>query len=249
MNKRIYLLLGTVAIVGIGVLVWKGVNPPKDSVEGTIGAANRSQSEQITGADVVLDPTQMNDIIQSDVFHRLARNPEFKKIVANENFKSIVAREEFSRLVRTQEFLALVSREDFNKFATSGELGKLALTPAEYDRRYTWNEPLDPVDLSKTSKAVVEHEKQHQAATEYLKSMKVPIEYEALTKSSEWQKLVNDNPDFAKLILNPSFSKAFTASPEMAKIITSSDFQKLVGTDMGARVLAAPELAAKALEY
>jgi hypothetical protein len=234
--------------------VWKGVIPPRAGVEGTIGVANRYQSEQISGADVVLDPAQLNDIIQSDVFHRLAKNPEFKKIVADDNFKSIVASEEFSRLVKNQEFLTLVQRDDFNKFASSGELGKLALTPVEYEKRF--NAPVEyekranaPVEYEKRANAPVEYEKRQAVAVEYMKNVKVPVEYQALANSSEWKKLTSENPDFAQMILNPSFAKAINSSPEMAKILTSGDFQKLISTDLGARPLAAPEMAAKVLEY
>jgi len=98
MNKRIVALFGAVAVVGVGVLVWTGVIPPKTGVEGTIGVANRYQTEQISGSDVVLSDSELNDVLQSDVFHRLVTNPEFRKTVTSENFKSLVASEEFNRL-------------------------------------------------------------------------------------------------------------------------------------------------------
>jgi hypothetical protein len=134
MNKRIGALFGVVAVVGVGVLVWTGVLPPKVGVEGTIGVANRYQAEQISGNDVVLEPSELNDVLQSDVFHRLATNAEFRKVVTNENFKAFVASEEFSRLAKNQEFLSLVQRDDFQKFASTGELGKLANVPVAYEK-------------------------------------------------------------------------------------------------------------------
>ena len=246
MNKRLFGLFGVVAAVGVGVLVWKGVIPPKNGAQGTIGVANRYQSEQIAASDVAIDPTALNDLLQSDVIHRLAKDPEFKKVVTSESFKSLAASGEFQRLVKSDDFLALIRRADFNKFATSGAL-------AEFGNSGIYHEGTHVADAGKTTQVAhdeemnkgihVAHDEQMNktvAAVDWNK-VSLPKEYEKVAKSPEFQKLLTTNPDFAKVITTESFAKTLAASPEFGKIIASADFQKVMSTDLGAKALATPE--------
>jgi chromatin remodeling complex protein RSC6 len=233
MNKRGFVLLGVIAAAGIGGLVWKGVIPPKSGVQGSIGAATRYQSEQIANSDVVVDPTALNDLLQSDVIHRLAKDPEFRKMVTSESFKSLAASGEFQRLAKSEDFLSLIRKPEFNKFATSGalaEFGKGALVAH------------DEQQMNKGALVARDEQQANKIATIDWNKVNLPKEYEKIAKSAEFQKLATTSPDFAKLITTESFAKALTASPDLAKVVGSGDFQKLISTDVGAKALASPEL-------
>ena len=58
MNRKLYVILGSVVVAGvIGFVALRGGYPPKSNVEGAIGGANRYESAQISSNDVVLkDP-------------------------------------------------------------------------------------------------------------------------------------------------------------------------------------------------
>lgn len=100
MNKRNVVILGTLLVAAVvGVLYWKGIYPPRTGVEGTIGAANRYQSQQITDSDVVLKDQAVQTFIQSDTFRKLAANPEFQKTAENAVFEAMMASESWRRWV------------------------------------------------------------------------------------------------------------------------------------------------------
>ena len=111
--------VGAVVAVGIGIAFATGLIPPKSGMEGTIGVAQRVQTDQIAAGDVAIDPAALNDIIQSDVVHRLAKDPEFRKVVADQSFKNTVAAGEFQRLLKSEDFLALLRQPEFAKAMTA----------------------------------------------------------------------------------------------------------------------------------
>ncbi len=76
---RIIVGVVVVAVAGIAVAHFAGVFPPKSGLEGTIGAAKRYQTTQITDKDVALQDPQVQALLQSDVFQKVVSNPEFRK--------------------------------------------------------------------------------------------------------------------------------------------------------------------------
>src|SRR4249920_1330522 len=87
MNKRNVVILGTLLVAAVvGFVYWKGIYPPRTGVEGTIGAANRYQSQQISDNDVVLKDEAVQAFLQSDTFRKIAANPEFGRLSAEAAF-------------------------------------------------------------------------------------------------------------------------------------------------------------------
>jgi len=78
-RRGIILGLAGVGVVGLAVAHMAGIFPPKSGLEGTIGAAKRYASRQISDRDVKLTDQQLQAFVQSDLFHKLATNAEFKK--------------------------------------------------------------------------------------------------------------------------------------------------------------------------
>ena len=270
MNKRVFGIFGVVVAVGIGIAVSTGLFPPKKDMVGTIGAAKRATTEQISTGDVAIDPAALNDLMQSDVVHRLVKDPEFKKAIASENFRNLVASGEFQRLVKSSDFVSLVSRPEFGKLSTTGEWSKVsvaldaarggmymskatATTEASKTSKATAGGELDKTakattELEKTSKASAggELDKTAKAASDYAKvdwgKAKLSADAEKIVKSPEFEKLINASPDFGKLITSSDFAKTYLASPDFGKLLTSGDFLKVATTEVGAKALASPEL-------
>lgn len=251
MNKRVFAIFGVVVAVGVGALIWKGVIPPKNGVEGTIGVANRYQTQQISNNDVAIDPSALNDLLQSDVVHRLAKDPEFRKMVTSESYKSLVATGEFQRLSKDTDFLNLIGRAEFAKFATSGEMAKVT-TAIEAQKTGVYKAEMErsktATELDKAATTVSGSSKGSDTGGSTLTptidwgKVNVAKEYEAIAKSAEFQKLTTASADFAKIAKSGELSKALTAAPELGKVIKSADYQKVIASEYGAKALASPEL-------
>src|SRR5215831_16371808 len=69
-------------VAGIAFLGWRGMlrYPPKNT-EGSIGAAKRYQTSQISESDVELNDPQTQAFLQTDLFHRMQTDAEFRKAV------------------------------------------------------------------------------------------------------------------------------------------------------------------------
>ena len=86
-----FLWIGIGAAVLAAAFYFSGVIPPKEDVTGTIGAAKKYQSEQITAEDVKLDENAVQEWMQSDEFDRLVNDPETKKIIKSKEFQQGLA--------------------------------------------------------------------------------------------------------------------------------------------------------------
>ncbi len=93
-NKRMLIVAGAVVVIAaaIGFAAWTGLYPPKDGVEGAIGAANRYQAQQIGAGDVSLEDSRIQAFLQTDTFHKIATNAQFRKLVRNQHFQELAKR-------------------------------------------------------------------------------------------------------------------------------------------------------------
>jgi len=127
-NKRIIVGVGLVAAVGVVFAFWSGLVPPKSGLEGTIGAAERYQSGQITDKDVVLQDQELQAMLQSDVFHKLQTDPAYAA-----GFRTIIASKAFEEASKTGNFTELDKKveAEFAKRKVSIEGAKANLAEAE----------------------------------------------------------------------------------------------------------------------
>lgn len=117
-TKRIVIGLGVVIAIALGIASFTGVIPPKNGVMGTIGAAKRYQTTQISAGDVTLTDAEMQDLLQSDVFHQLVTDANFREVMRtqSESFRSVLMDKQFRDLMGKQGF-AEVMRSDLFKTA------------------------------------------------------------------------------------------------------------------------------------
>jgi hypothetical protein len=101
MANKTWILTGAVVIAAVvAFLAIRGNRVGTPGTEGTIGAANRYQSEQITGADVSLDDPTMASFIQSDTFRKLASSAEFRQAIKSEDFQQALRSEPLLALLQ-----------------------------------------------------------------------------------------------------------------------------------------------------
>lgn len=89
-NKK-WILGGAVALAAIVAVIALRNPGANNNAQGTIGAANRYHSEQVTAADVTLDDPALASFIQSDTFRKLAASDAFREAAKSDAFNRVVS--------------------------------------------------------------------------------------------------------------------------------------------------------------
>jgi len=151
-TKRTAIIVAFVAVAAVvGFVALRGNWPPGQGTEAAIGAANRYQSDQIAAGDVQLQDAEIQAFLQSDVFHKLATNPEFRNIVKEQSFRDVAADQAYQAIVANKdqasslankEFanylvqpatVALVTSEAFSKVTSECNMSEVLRTPKFYE--------------------------------------------------------------------------------------------------------------------
>jgi hypothetical protein len=116
-NKKAVISVGILAVaVVVGFVALRGTWPPGQGTEGAIGAANRYSSTQITDNDVKLQDAEIQAFIQSDVFHKIATNPEFRKLVTEQSFRDVAANKSYQSIVENKDQAQSLANKDFANY-------------------------------------------------------------------------------------------------------------------------------------
>src|ERR1051325_2370882 len=89
-KKVLWSVMGAAAAVLI-VLKMAGYPPASDATEGTIGAAQRYQAQQISDSDVKLTDADLQKLLQSDAFHALMSDKAARQALANKDVQKALA--------------------------------------------------------------------------------------------------------------------------------------------------------------
>ena len=89
-KKVLWSVMGAAAAVLI-VLKLAGYPPPSEGTEGTIGAAQRYQSQQIADGDVKVTDAGLQKFMQSDAFHKLINDKAARQALANKDVQKALA--------------------------------------------------------------------------------------------------------------------------------------------------------------
>ena len=112
-GKRILFAIAAVAIFAVGYFAVKGYPPVDKGAEGTIGAAQRYQSEQIKTGDVVLKDKELQEVLQSDAYNKLTKDPEARKAITSDAFKAAMANDSFRAALANDSFRAALAKDAF----------------------------------------------------------------------------------------------------------------------------------------
>jgi hypothetical protein len=142
-------ILGIAVILGFVAL--RGIKVPPEGTEGTIGAANRYQTDQISAKDVQLQDAEIQAFLQSDTFHRLATNPQFRNVIKEQSFREVAGTQAYQTLMENKDqaqslankqfvqylvqpsTVAMVTSEAFVKVASESNLSELLQTPGFFE--------------------------------------------------------------------------------------------------------------------
>ena len=126
--KRNTVVIGAVAFaVAFAVAASRGLFGYPPNTSGTIGAAKRYQSGQVTNGDVQLTDSQLQSFMQSDLFHKMQVNPEFRKAV-EAGLAKAVAKGDLGVLAKEGDALGRVSSDPgFVALSGKPEFGKLLI--------------------------------------------------------------------------------------------------------------------------
>lgn len=89
-KKVLWSVMGAAAAVLI-VLKMAGYPPASEGTEGTVGAAQRYQSQQISDADVKVNDAELQKFLQSDAFHKLVSDKAARQALASKDVQKALA--------------------------------------------------------------------------------------------------------------------------------------------------------------
>src|SRR5262245_19242734 len=101
MNKRTAVIAVVVLVGAVVAYVALRGYPPTGNTQGTIGAAQKYQAQQISEKDVHLSDADVQAFLQSDTFHKMATNPEFRQEVKNGDVGRLLSNPAFAKLMKT----------------------------------------------------------------------------------------------------------------------------------------------------
>jgi hypothetical protein len=119
-TKKVLLGVAAAAAIAIGYFAINGYPPVGPGTEGTVGAARKYQSEQISGKDVVLQDTELQQVLQSDALRKLLADKETRALLMSPAFDQAVT------AARARALLEAAGRDE----AMTRSLGAAAANPA-----------------------------------------------------------------------------------------------------------------------
>src|SRR4051795_11392903 len=88
-NRRMILTSAAVIAVGIGAYGLGRVYPPLGPSQGTVAPAERYVSSQVGEADVTLGDTAVPELMQTDAFELMVKDPSFRALAASPGFQAL----------------------------------------------------------------------------------------------------------------------------------------------------------------
>ena len=129
-NKKAVIAVGALAVAVVaGFISLRGTWPPGQGTEGAIGAANRYSSTQITADDVKLQDADIQAFIQSDVFHKIATNPEFRRMINEQSFRDVAPSAAYQAIVENKAQAQSLANKEFANYLV--QPGTVALVTSE----------------------------------------------------------------------------------------------------------------------
>jgi hypothetical protein len=114
MAKKVLIGLAAMAAVGLAV-AYIGGFPPADRTEGTIGAAQRYQAEQITKSDVKVGDATLQAFLQTDIFDKLAHDKRARTALANPAVQQALASPAIAQALADQSIQQALASPEFQQ--------------------------------------------------------------------------------------------------------------------------------------
>jgi hypothetical protein len=225
--------VGVVAVAAIAYFAVAGWPPTGEKVDqnvgGTIGAAQRYTSSQMKTEDVAVNESEIQALMQSDVFHKMINNEDFRKAVLAEQWKTIAADPATLGLLATPEAQAFFADETNRQLIEQGgfarsdiEAGARALIENANYRALIFDETARAVMQGETFKTLVaEAQKAGWTAEEFQKQLVENARLNAeLSRSIAYKTLMEDAQGraFAEMALRPEIGKVLADASALQKL-------------------------------
>lgn len=179
-TKRWIVGVGAVVALALVVAVWKGAFPPQGGMEGAIGAAKRYQSEQLAAGDVALTDSDIQDLLQSDLFHQIVTDASFREMYMkqSEALRTVLTDARFRDLVGKQGFAEVMKSDVFRQAVEQNRYELLQkASVADFQKSRLSSEPtLDKASTVEAGKRVEVSRAQLAQAREELNKTEVAYE-------------------------------------------------------------------------
>src|SRR3954469_8769655 len=90
-NRRMILTSAAVIAVGLGAYGLGRVYPPLGPTAGTITPADRYVSSQVGEGDVTLGDTAVPELMQTDAFELMVKDPQFRALAGTPGFQVLAS--------------------------------------------------------------------------------------------------------------------------------------------------------------
>ena len=90
-NRKMILTTAGVLVVGLGAYGLGRVYPPLGPSSGTIAPAERYVNPQISDKDVTLGDTAVPELMQTDAFELMVKDPSFRALAASPGFQALAS--------------------------------------------------------------------------------------------------------------------------------------------------------------
>ena len=90
-NRKYMISVAAVALVAVGAYGVGRVYPPLGPTAGTITPAERYVSSQVGEGDVTLGDTSVAELMQTDVFELMVKDPDFRSLAASPGFQVLAS--------------------------------------------------------------------------------------------------------------------------------------------------------------
>jgi hypothetical protein len=237
-NNRILVVGGILVVAVIAALYATKTFPPRQGVEGAIGAANRYQSEQISEADVALKDPEIQAFLQTDLFHKIATNADFANALKDGDWGKFVTRDDMKSKFGDAALAKVFESDMLMKTGTGDEWKQVAS-----DQAYrTLSENARFQDLLADGGFAGLARK-----TEFAKAMVDPAVQKALAESdlstvkAQADFLKQLAPEYAVLKADAALA-TYLADPAVVRIFQDNNFGKLMTDGALAKALNRDEM-------
>jgi len=117
-NRKMFITGAAILAVGVGAYGLGRVYPPLGPSAGTVGPAERYVNSQVSDKDVTLGDTSVPELMQSDAFEAMVKDPSFRKLARDPEFQTLAQNPAALSALAANATIFKAIAEDPNRFAT-----------------------------------------------------------------------------------------------------------------------------------
>ena len=146
-RNRIGILTAVVVVAAVLVIIAVRSQTPKGGAQGTIGAAQRYDAQQMGSGDVQLTDAEVQAFLQSDTFHKIAVDPTFRAAVKSGDIAKLASSNAYRELMKNNDqFAVMLTQTAFLNTAANHDFQKV-MAP-EFDSEFRIDNVVQPLPRS-----------------------------------------------------------------------------------------------------